>query len=151
MAIVDEEDCVTDFAEVNRVVVFPWHCDQFGHMNIRWYAHHFDDGAFHLWSIYGIDFKELMKTGFHTVVAKTTTNLKKEAAAGDLLTVDAAFTHVGTKSVHMHLRLHNSNTGDLCATQDVVEVFFDAKTRTSAPMPPAIREKIEAVVVLMGD
>ena len=140
---------MSDFVEVNRVVVFPWHCDQFGHMNVRWYAHHFDDGAFHLWSKYGIDFKELMKTGLHTVVAQTNTRWKKETTAGDLLVVDAGFTRVGTKSIGMHLRLFNANTGDLCATQDVVEVFFDAKTRTSAPMPPEIRAKIELAVVVM--
>ena len=142
---------MTDFVEVNRVVVFPWHCDQFGHMNIRWYAHHFDDASFHLWSKYGVDLNELMKTGFHTVVAQTKTDLKKESTAGDLLVVDAAFTHVGTKSIGMHLRLHNANTGDLCATQDVVEVYFDANTRTSAPLPPEIRAKIEPAVVRMGN
>ena len=32
--------------EIYRAVVFPWHCDHIGHMNVRWYAHHFDDAGF---------------------------------------------------------------------------------------------------------
>ena len=39
--------------ETYRGVVFPWHCDQFGHMNVRWYAHIFDDAAFHIWPLLG--------------------------------------------------------------------------------------------------
>jgi len=34
--------------EILRGVVHPWYCDTFGHMNVRWYSHFFDDAAFHL-------------------------------------------------------------------------------------------------------
>ena len=36
-----------NWVETNRAVVFPWHCDHFGHMNGRWYAPIFDDAGFH--------------------------------------------------------------------------------------------------------
>jgi len=38
--------------EILRGVVHPWYCDTFGHMNVRWYSHFFDDAAFHLWPLY---------------------------------------------------------------------------------------------------
>ena len=41
--------------EVHRALVFPWRCDHFGHMNARWYGHHFDDGGFHLFAMAGVD------------------------------------------------------------------------------------------------
>ena len=43
--------------------------------------------------------------------------------------------------------MYNVDTGVLCATQDSVEVFFDPETRTSAPMPDDIRERIAANLV----
>lgn len=48
--------------EVYRGVVFPWQCDHFGHMNVRWYAHHFDDGGFHLWTMAGVGQKDIAKS-----------------------------------------------------------------------------------------
>ena len=29
--------------EILRGVVHPWYCDTFGHMNVRWYSHFFDE------------------------------------------------------------------------------------------------------------
>ncbi len=48
-----EEDAMSAWREIYRSVVFPWNCDQYGHMNVRWYAHHFDDAGFGLWSVIG--------------------------------------------------------------------------------------------------
>lgn len=138
---------MADLVEVNRVVVFPWHCDHFGHMNVRWYAHHFDDGAFHLWAVYGVDFKQLMAEGYHNVVAQTKTDFRNETTAGEMLVITAGFTQIGTRSVGIHLRMCDAYSGALCATQDVVEVFFDARTRSSAPIPPELRAKIEPGLV----
>jgi acyl-CoA thioesterase FadM len=41
----------------------------------------------------------------------------------------------------------NAETGVLCATQDVVEVFFDIATRKSTAMPDDLRTKLEAAAV----
>ena len=40
--------------EILRGVVHPWYCDNFGHMNVRWYSHFFDAAAFHLWPLTGV-------------------------------------------------------------------------------------------------
>ena len=29
--------------ETHRTLVHTWHCDHYGHMNVRFYAHFFDD------------------------------------------------------------------------------------------------------------
>jgi len=47
----------------------------------------------------------------------------------------------------MTQHMTNAETGILCATQDVVEVFFDMKSRKAATMPDDIREKLEAVAI----
>ena len=73
-----------------------------------------------------------------------------ESGAGDLLLVHSAFTRIGDKSLTMSQRMTNAETGVLCATQDVVEVFFDVDARKAAPMPQDIREKLDEVVVTAG-
>jgi acyl-CoA thioester hydrolase len=136
--------------ETHRAVVFPWHCDHMGHMNVRWYAHAFDDAGFHMWSQIGLSHATLGKRGLGTVIARTETEFKHEASAGELLVVRSAFTRLGTKSLTMSQRMTNAETGVLCAAQDAVEVFFDLKARAAVPIPDDIRAKLEPVLAKAG-
>lgn len=138
---------MSDWMEAHRGVVFPWLCDHIGHMNVRWYAHCFDDAGFHLWLRIGLSHATLRNRGIATVIARTETDFKHELNAGELLVVESAFTRLGTKSLVCSHRLKNAETGVLCATQSAVEVFFDLKTRAAIPIPPDLRAKLEAVLV----
>lgn len=133
--------------ETYRAVVFPWHCDHIGHMNVRWYAHHFDDAAFHLWTMAGVSQAEMKKRDVGLVVAQIKIDYLKEMKAGDLLVIRHAFIHVGTKSVRHLARMFNADTEELCATEETVEVFFDPVKRVSAPMPDDIRARLTELVV----
>lgn len=133
--------------ETYRGVVFPWHCDQFGHMNVRWYGHHFDDAAFHIWPMAGIGWRRMEAMGVHTVVARTTTEYRKELTAGTLIRIESAFTRLGGKSVTYLQRMFDAEVGTLHAEYEGVEVFFDPETRKGAPIPDELRREIEAVLV----
>jgi len=131
--------------ELLRGVVHPWHHDHFGHMNVRHYAPFFDDAIYHMWTAMDLAYSKMIpEHGVHTVSAEATTSFLKELVAGDLIVIDGAVSRVGTKSVKLHLRMHHADTGNLHATYDLVEVFFDPETRASAPMPAAVRSKLEA-------
>lgn len=147
MSETDPTGTAKDWMETYRAVVFPWHCDHLGHLNVRWYGHFFDDAGWHLWSQIGMSHVTFKARGVVTVVANITTDFHHESGAGDLLLVRSAFTRIGGKSITMSQRMTNAETGVLCATQDVVEVFFDMETRKAAAMPDDIRERLEAVVV----
>ncbi|MBK19439.1 MAG: hypothetical protein CMM52_11455 [Rhodospirillaceae bacterium] len=138
---------MSEWTETHRAVVHPWNCDVLGHMNVRWYAHLFDDAEFHLWSIVGLSHATLKKSGIVTVIANTNTDFLHEAAAGELVTIESAFTKLGGKSLTISQRMTNSENGTLIAKQEVVGVFFDLETRKPAPMPDEIREKLEGVLV----
>lgn len=123
-----------------RAVVHPWHHDAFGHMNVRWYAHVFDDASWQFWSAVGMPYARMQaEFGVHTVGAEMRTRFLRELVAGDPLRVDGVVTRIGQKSVGLHLRCLHVDTGHLHATCDVVEVFFDPATRRSAPMPEPVR------------
>ena len=51
------------FVETYRGVVFPWHCDQLGHMNVRHYVAMFDDASFHLLTAGGMNMSGMNETG----------------------------------------------------------------------------------------
>lgn len=133
--------------ETHRGVVFPALCDHLGHMNVRYYAHAFDDASFHAWARIGITFEAMHAEGAVTVVAHTATDFVREVTAGSLIKVETAFVKLGTKSVTYRQRLIDAENGELYANQQVVEVFFDLETRKSVAMPAAFREKIAAALV----
>lgn len=138
---------MADWIETARMVVFPAHCDHLGHMNVRWYAHVLDDGAFHVWPAIGITRALMDAEGAVTVVARTSTDFLREVRAGAMLKVETAFIKLGTKSATHRQRLIDIETGVLHATQEVTEVCFDTKSRSSAPMPDTFRKLIEAAIV----
>lgn len=139
---------MSSWLDVATGVVHPWHHDHFGHMNTRHYAGFFDDAIYHLWTQLGLPYSEMLaEHGVHTVTAKSTTTYVKELVGGDLVKIDGAVTRIGSKSATVQLRMHHADTGALHATYDVVEVFFDPKTRGSAPIPAPVRAKLAAHLV----
>lgn len=133
--------------ETHRGVVFPWYCDQFGHMNVRWYGHYFDDAAFHIWPMVGIGWQRMEAMGVHTVVARSATEFRRELTAGTLIVVRSAFVRVGTKSITYRQRMLDAEAGTLHAENEAVEVFFDPETRKARAMPDELRAELERVVV----
>lgn len=125
-------------------VVHAWMCDHFGHVNVRWYAHLFDDAGFVLWTKVGITRDHF--GGTHTVVARTETNFRKELLAGQLVGVRSRFVRLGAKSIGYEQELFDLETQQVHAVQSAVEVFFDPETRASREIPAAIRDALSDLV-----
>jgi len=136
------DDFARDWPELGRPVVFPWHCDHIGHMNVRWYGNFFDDAAFQLWTVVGVPQSAMRGNGPIVVMAQTSIDYVRELTAGSLTVIRGAFTHVGNRSVRHHMRMYNADTGALAATQNSAQVFFDPQTRKSAAMPDEIRRRL---------
>lgn len=131
--------------ESNRGVVHPWLCDTFGHMNVRWYLHFFDDAAFHIWSLLGLSLQKMEEEfGVHTVVASAKIDYHRELRDGDVFVIKSGFTRIGSKSCTYTQKMIHADTGAHHATHEGVEVIFDPKTRKPAPMPDKLRELLEA-------
>jgi acyl-CoA thioester hydrolase len=134
---------MTERLELLRGVVHPWHQDHFGHMNVRHYAPFFDDACYHMWTRLGIPYARMLSNyGIHCVSAQATTRFIKELGAGDLIVIDGVVQRIGKKSSTFLLGMRHADTGELHATCEIVEVFFDPATRSSTTMPKPIREKL---------
>ena len=125
----------------HQTLVHTWHCDHYGHMNVRYYAHIFDDAGFVLWTRSGVTRQDMATV--HTVVARTETDLVRELVAGQPIRVRSRWVALGTKSVTYAQELLDAESGEVHARQRVVEVFFDPQTRASRPIPEDIRRKLE--------
>ncbi len=138
---------MADWTETYRGVVLPRHCDHYGHLNVRYYTHFFDDGGFHMWNQIGISLKELTERKIALVIANISLDFVHEVRAGGLILIKGAFRKMGSRSITYEQRMYDTDGGHLCAKQTSVEVSFDTETRQSAPMPEDIRALIEANIV----
>ena len=134
----------TDWQETHRSIVLPKHCDHYGHMNVRFYAHHFDDGGFQLWNLIGIKQSDLTRGGMGIVVANITIDFIHEMTAGQLIVIKGGWISLGRKSMSHEQRMFEADSGILCAIQNTVEVCFDMKRRKPAPLTEKIKESIKA-------
>lgn len=130
---------MTGWYETHRTVVHAWMCDHFGHLNVRYYAHFFDDAAFALWPMSGVTRALFERCGLHTVVARTETDLRRELLPGQVVFVRSRWARIGSKSVTYEQELLDAETGAVHAAQRGIEVFFDPETRASRLVPDEVR------------
>jgi len=133
--------------ETCRGVVYPWHCDQLGHMNVQHYVGHFDIAAFHFLAELGFRADGKGDIGITLVDAQHTIQFKNEQRLGALFKIESALLKVGTKSVVAMHRLRNIETNIIGATTEIVAVCFDLSKRSSIPVPAEAREKLKAYVI----
>jgi len=125
-------------------VVHPWHIDQFGHMNVRWYSHFFDDAAFQFLNKLGLDQTAMIEDfGIHSVTAQASTTFQVELQSGTCIEIFGRIKRMGSKSVTFEYLMTGSSTNVDHAICEAVEVFVDAKTHQSIEIPDAIRKRLE--------
>ena len=142
---------MSNWIETCRGVVYPWHCDHLGHMNVQHYVGFFDIAGFHLLAAAGFTFHDMQEAGETLVDAQHTIKYKHEQRVGSLIKVESGVTRIGTKSVTVLHRMINTETGVLAATMEAVSVYFDLRKRTSLPIPDPIRERIAKLLVEVPD
>ncbi|HZD26598.1 MAG TPA: thioesterase family protein [Alphaproteobacteria bacterium] len=138
---------MSGWTETTRGVVYPWHCDHLGHMNVQHYVGWFDVGAFHFMSMLGFRSHDMHDIGATLVDAQHTIRYLNEQRVGSLFRIDSAITRIGTKSITGLHRMTNTETGDIAATTEIVMVYFDLKARQSLPLTDELRAKCQQFLV----
>lgn len=138
---------MSNYIETFRGVVYPWHCDQMGHMNVQHYVGMFDQGSFHLFSAAGFNWSQSQekKQGFADV--KHEIEFKAEQPSGSLIAIQGGITRIGNSSLAMFQKMINTETGEVAATTEITTVYFDLVARKSMPIPGHLKEGLEKLMV----
>ncbi|HEU5227882.1 MAG TPA: thioesterase family protein [Ktedonobacteraceae bacterium] len=128
-----------------RSVVYPWHCDHMGHMNVMWYVGKFDDATWHLFALLGLTptfFREHQR-GMAAVQQEIT--YRRELHAGDVVTIYSSVLEVREKVIRFSHEMRNEETGEVAAVTTITGVYLDAQIRKSCPLPPAVIERARSL------
>ncbi len=127
-----------------RGVVYPWHCDHMGHMNVMWYVGKFDEATWNLFASIGITPAYVRDQRHGMAGLQQNITYKKELIAGDVVVVRSQILEVRQKVIRFQHELFNGEEGELAAVCELTVVHLDLGTRKSRPFPPEIAARARA-------
>jgi len=137
-----------------RGMVYPWHCDHMGHMNVMWYSSKFDEACWNLLAMLGLPGSGFAAEGTAMAAVEQHTQYKRELFAGDTVTIESALLEVNDKSLRMLHKMVHDASGEIAAMTMIVAVHLDARIRKAIRLPDRLRQralqmKEQAVAVLL--
>jgi len=132
--------------ETYRGAVYPWHCDQMGHMNVMWYVGKFDEATWNLFAQMGVTTPFLKANNRGMAAVQQNITYKRELLAGDTVLIRSAFVEVREKLARFVHEMRHAVTGEVSAVCVLTGVHIDSQTRRSCPFPAEILERGRSLV-----
>ena len=137
---------MSDLLLTYRGAVYPWHCDQMGHMNVMWYVGKFDEATWNLFAEMGVTAAFLKEHHRGMAAVQQNITYKRELVAGDTVTVRSAFLEVRDKIARFVHEMRHGESGELAALCLLTGVYIDAEARKSCPFPQDILARGKSLV-----
>jgi acyl-CoA thioester hydrolase len=141
------ERYMSRLVETYRGVVYPWHCDHMGHMNVMWYTGKFDEATWGFFHLVGITPSYLRDHDRGMVAVEQVIEYRRELLAGDVVFVHSAMVEVRDKALRFRHEMVNAETGEIAATSQLTGVHLDTTIRRACPLPAEVAERARALVV----
>jgi len=128
----------TGWLETYRGVVYPWHCDHMGHMNVMWYVGKFDEATWNLFSDIGITPAYLREQERAMAAVQQNITYKRELLSGDVVAVRSGLLEMRDKVVKFVHEMRHARTDEVSAVCVITGVHMDSKARKSTAFPADI-------------
>lgn len=130
-----------------RGVVYPWHCDHIGHMNVMWYVGKFDEATWNLFASMGITPTYLRDSERGMVAVEQRISYKRELIAGDIVTIRSGILEMKDKVIRFCHEMRNEETGEVAAITVLTGVHLDRHVRKSCPFPEQVLARGKSMIV----
>ena len=131
---------------VYKGLVYPWHCDHMGHMNVMWYVGKVDEATWAFFASIGLTPPMLRAAGRGMAALDQHMSYKREALPGDLLEIFCQPLELKTKTIRFAFEMIDCSSGDLTATCEMTAAHLDTNTRKSVAFSDDVREKVMALL-----
>ena len=129
-----------------RMVVQAWHCDHIGHLNAGLYMQWLGDGAFSLFSEYGLDGESTRKLGVNMAAVRAEIDFKREMKPGDTVVRDTELEELNAKTAVFRHRLTRLGDNVLAMDAKLTTVCLDLNTRKARPFPEEIAARLSPLL-----
>ena len=129
----------------SRMKVEPAWIDYNGHLNMAYYHVMFDRAIDQLWLDLGIGQDYMKQRQGSTFTAECHVRYLREIHLGDPVQISILLLGADDKRLHTFEELRHAGEGWLSATSENMTIHVDMTARRTAPFPPDIRARIQAV------
>jgi len=129
-----------------RGVVYPWHCDHMGHMNVMWYVGKFDEATWQLFSMFGLTPSFLREQGRGMAAVQQNITYRRELRAGDVVSIRSGVLETREKVIRFFHEMYNDETDEIAAATELTGVHMDTVRRKSCPFPEQVFERSRALI-----
>lgn len=121
-----------------------YHIDVFGHVNNSRYLEFLEEGR---WAAFEkeVDLKTMGQKGLIFTVVNININYRQPAVVGDVLSIETAVTHWGSRSAIIHQEIKLSATSTVVADADVTFVIFDNRRKKTATLEGELLAQLKKV------
>jgi acyl-CoA thioester hydrolase len=120
--------------------VYPWHCDEMGHMNVMWYVGKFDEGTRHFFHALGLTPAFLRENKRGMAAVEQTIQYKRELLAGDIVAVYSVLNEIRDRVIRFTHEMRKTDTDEVAAITILTAVHLDKAARRACAFPQSVRE-----------
>lgn len=131
--------------ELHTSTVLPEWIDYNGHMNVAYYVLAFDYATDAFFDYLGLDHDYKAKAEVTTFVADMNVTYVQEVFEGDPMRFTTQLLEFDTKKFRYFHCMYHAEKGYLAATNELLSLHIDLKTRRVGAMADPILEKLQAV------
>ena len=126
-------------------VVYPWHCDHVGHMNVMHYMGKFDEATWFFFNRIGLtrDYLNAHRRGMAAVEQRIA--YQRELRPGDVVVVETSVVDVRDKVLRFAHCMMIPDTRATAAFMLQTTVHLDLELRKSVPLPGAVVEHVRTL------
>ena len=121
--------------------VYPWHCDEMGHMNVMWYVGKFDEGTRHFFHALGLTPQFLRANNRGMAAVEQKIEYKRELLAGDIVAVYSVLNELKDKVIRFTHEMRKADTDEVAAITTLTAVHLDTVARRACAFPENVRQK----------
>lgn len=125
--------------------VYPWHCDQMGHMTAMWHVGKFDEASWNLLASVGLTPTYFRDSNRGMVAVEQRVAYQKELLAGDMIFVRSRVLEAREKAIVFVHEMVNAQTLEVAATSQYTAVHIDRGTRRACPFPTHVKDALRPV------
>lgn len=130
---------------IYRSTVLEEQLDAMGHMNIRHYVANFDSAAWIMFETFGLSVEYYQQHNVGMFALEQHLRYVREARLGQEISVRFRLVGLNAKRSYFMMFMMNETRQELAATFESLGSFADLSVRRTAPFPPEIHARMQAL------
>lgn len=132
-----------------RGSVYPWQCDQMGHMNVMYYVGKFDEATWNLLAVIGMTASYMRESNAGAAGVQQNISYKRELFPGDVVEIRSRVVSIAERKIVFVHEIRDTERDEVCAICELTAVHIDRRARRASPFPPEVRSR--AAELISGD